>query len=229
MADLESPEAPDDLYRYRTPDIPRSRPLMQGDVFDGVSIAALDDGLGLAMVLTHACSMRRGPHLRPRLVMGRVAPREQAISLPWKGNFSLMPLPSLLYQQPAGDWALNFEDIGSVPSAALELDRRVACLDDRGLSLLNQRHAHHFTRYAVETAVLYEQSANVLAEAELLEDWLSASLDEDAEDWEEQAVARTIEFDGFLTPLRDGLKEPARRALIRRRVQEEISRRFSGS
>ncbi len=199
---------------------------MQGDVFEDVIIPGLNEGPGLAMVITHPCSMRRGPHLRLRLLMGRVAARDQPIKLPWRGNFGLMPLPALFVNQPPGTWALSFEDVGSVSAAALDVDRRVACLDDLGISLLNQRHAHYFTRYAVETAALYEQSANVLAEAELLEDWLAAAIDEESKDWHERAAAETVKFDSFIAPLRDGLKEPARRASIRRAVADEISRRF---
>lgn len=190
VADLESPDTADDLYRYRSPDVPRSRPIMQGDVFEGVTIPGLDDGPGLAMVITHACSMRQGPHLRTSVIMARVAPRDQTIPLPWRGHFAVLPLPAL----------------------------RIA--------LLNQRHAHYFTRYAVESAVLHEQSANVLAEAELLEEWLAAAIHDDASDWQERAAAEVVEFDTFVGPLREDLKEPSRRAAVRRSVNHEVRRRF---
>lgn len=58
-------------------------------------------------------------------------------------------------------------------------------LDDFGMALFNQRHAHYFMRYAVEASVPHEQSANVLAEAELLEDWNAAAIDEAAHDCDE--------------------------------------------
>lgn len=134
---------------------------MQGDAFGGVEIPGLDDGPGLAMVLTHACSMRQGPQLRPRLLLGRV-----------------------------------------------------------------KLHAHYFTRYAVETAVLHEQSANVLAEAELLESWIDAAVPDDAEDWDRHVEAENVEFDAFLRAHRDDLKEASRRAAVRRLVNEEIRERF---
>lgn len=199
---------------------------MQGDVFDGVGIPGVDDSPGLAMVLTHACSMRHGPQLRPRLLMGRVMPRGQAVPLPWQGHFSVLPLPGLRPDAPNRHHLLAFDELGSVATSRLELNTRVACLDDFGIALLNQRHAHYFTRYAVETAVLHEQSANVLAEAELLEGWIDAAVPDDAEDWDAQVQVETVEFDTFLGPHRDGLREPARRAAVRRLVYEEIQGRF---
>jgi hypothetical protein len=225
VADLESPTSPDELYRYRGEEVPRTRPIFQGDVFDGVDIPGLGDGSGLAMVITHACSMREGSALRGRLVVARVLPRRNAIALPWSGNFRVMPLPDLIPGVPPGNWSANFEDLGNVVTDCLDLSSRVACLDDRGLVLLQQRLAHHLTRSVVETQVLYEQSANVLTEAELLEEWLSAAIDDAANDG--QAVFRqTADFDTFLGPLRDSLKDPSRRASVRRAVNQEIQRRF---
>ena len=226
MADLESPAGADDLYRYRFPDVPRSRPVMQGDVFDGVAIPGVDGDPGLAMVMTHACSMRQGAQLRARLLMGRVAEREQPIPLPWNGNFAVLPLPGLRPEVADRHWVLAFDELGTVATAQLGLASRIACLDDLGIALLNQRHAHYFTRYAVETAVLHEQSANVLAEAELLEDWIDAAVPEDADSWDARIQAESAEFDAFLGPHRESLKEPARRAAVRRLVNEELRRRF---
>ncbi len=226
MAHLESPDAPDRLYRYRWPDVPRSRPVMQGDVFDGVEIPGLADGPGLAMVLTHACSMRQGPQLRSRLLMGRVATRKQAIPLPWRGHFPVFPLPALRPEVPENDYVLAFDELGTVETASLDLSARIGCLDDFGIALLNQRHAHYFTRYAVETAVLHEQSANVLAEAELLETWVDAAVPDDAEDWDTRASGAAVDFDNFVGPHRKDLKEASRRAAVRRIVNEEIRRRF---
>lgn len=199
---------------------------MQGDVFDGMEIPGLHDGPGLAMVLTHACSLRRGPRLRPRLLMGRVKPQPRVIPLPWKGHYSVLPLPELRPGTPHRPHLLAFDELGTVPTAGLDPNARVACLDDFGIALLNQRHAHYFTRYAVETAVLHEQTANVLAEAELLETWIDAAVPNDAEDWDALIQAESVEFDGFLRPHRDDLKVPARRAAVRRIVNDEIRSRF---
>lgn len=227
MAELESPKSPEELYRYRGQDVVRARPIFQGDVFEHVEIPGLDDDPGLAMVMTHPCTMRgKGGLLHPRLLMGRVSP-SGAIRLPWKGNFRLLPLPELVPGRIGGHWAVNFEDIGPVRTELLGFDDRVACLDDRGVLLLQQRHTHHLTRYVVETDVLYEQSAPVLVEAELLEEWLSAALDGLAgEDWDAAQRQETTVFDDFLSPMRDHLKDASRRAAVRRTVLQEIERRF---
>jgi len=226
VAALESPASADELYLYRGDEVPRTRPMFQGDVFDDMEIPGFEDGPGLAMVITHACTMRQGPALRDRLVVARVLPSPNAIALPWTGNFRTMPLPALIPDAAPSHWALNFEDLGSVLSKDLDLTKRVACLDDRGVVLLQQRHAHHLTRYVVETQVLYEQSANVLAEAELLEAWLSAATDDTGEGYDERAAQEAVAFDAFVGPLRDALKGPSRRASVRRTVHQEIRRRF---
>ncbi len=178
------------------------------------------------MVITHACSMREGPILRPRLVVARVLPRPTPISLPWSGNFRFMPLPDLMPGEEPGNWAANFEDLGSVASQSLRLDDRVACLDDRGVLLLQQRHAHHLTRYVLEVDVLYEQCANVLAEAELLEEWLTAAVDDAEQDFDASTISATAAFDAFIGPLRNDLKDPSRRASVRRIVNQEVQRRL---
>jgi hypothetical protein len=122
---------------------------------------------------------------------------------------------------------MKFEDIGVVASALLDIRRRIACLDDFGVALLNQRQTHYFTRYAVESATLHEQSANVLVEAELLESWLMAAVDEGAGDCDDRVIAETSAFDEYLQPRREHLKQPSRRAGTRREVGEEIKRRFA--
>lgn len=121
MAVLESPEAAGDLYRYRGDEVPLSRPLFQGDVFVGIDIPGLDDGQGLAMVVTHACSMRRGAALNERVLVARISPSEQPVSLPWVGNYRIMPLPELIPRAAPGHWHLTFEDLGTVRTSRLNL------------------------------------------------------------------------------------------------------------
>lgn len=227
MAELESPTSVDELYRYRGAQIPRTRPIFQGDVFDTIAVPGLDDGLGLVMVITHACSMRAGAVLQPRLVVARVS-SSTPIAIPWFGNFRVLPLPDLLPGSAPNHWSVTFEELGTVPSESLVLNKRVACLDDQGVLLLQQRHTHHLTRYVVETAVLYDQCANVLAEAELLEDWLSAAIADDADDnaFNERSANESSQFDAFVRPHREELKVAARRPSVRRIVNQEIQRRF---
>ena len=133
--------------------------------------------------------------------MGRVELQADPIALPWRGHFGIMPLPALRSDQPQASWAMKFEDIGVVASALLDIRRRIACLDDFGVALLNQRQTNYFTRYAVESATLHEQSANVLVgEAELLESWLMAAVDEGAGDCDDRVIAETSAFDEYLQP-----------------------------
>jgi len=198
VSHLESPSSPDELYRYRGADIPRARPVFQGDVFRNVEIPGLNVGRGLAMIT----------------------------GLPWTGNFRVMPLPDLLLGEAPGNWVATFEDLGTVGSATLDLRERIACLDDRGVVLLQQRHAHHVTRYVVETPVLYEQCSNVLAEAELLEDWIDASCPEDDPHWEDSSTKEAERFEEYFGSHREGLKDPSLRASIRRAVSREIAQRF---
>lgn len=71
---LESPASPEHLYLAASSDeVPTARPVMTGDVFPDVIVPGVDDA-GLAIVLTHPCSMRSdGVHLAARLLMARVA------------------------------------------------------------------------------------------------------------------------------------------------------------
>lgn len=58
-ARLEAPAREDDLYHSRGEEVLPTRPLLTGDVLADVEIPGLDDGRGLAIVLTHPCSDRR--------------------------------------------------------------------------------------------------------------------------------------------------------------------------
>lgn len=224
--ELETPANSDELYRYRGDEVPRYRPIVQGDVFGHVEIPGLDDGMGYAVVLAHPCSMRDGTRIRERLLVGRVSPCPQPLL--WTGHFGLMPLPDLLPGSSDRHWAGDFERIGMVRSGRLELSQRIACLDDRGILLLQQRQAHHFTRYAVETEVLYAQSAGVLTEVELLESWLEAALEKIGEEsWQAECDKETASFDDYFGPLRSQVRDESRRASVRRQVNSEIRRRFS--
>ena len=56
---------------------------------------------------------------------------------------------------------------------------------------------------------------NVLVEAELLESWIETAVAEDSNDWDERVQAENLEFETFLGPHREDLKEPSRRASVR--------------
>jgi hypothetical protein len=226
LADLESPESPDDLYRYRGSELNVARPIFQGDVFSDIEIPGLEDGRDLAMVLTHPCTMRgKGGVLRDRLLVCRVSAYRK-VSVPWTGEYAILPLPDLV-EGSATAYAAHFEDVGQIKSSELDALRRIACLDDRGVLLLQQRHAHHFTRHAVETETLFEHTSGLLVEAELLEEWIDAAVPLDpADDWQARCAAATKDFDEFLDPHRQKLTRLADHAWVRRLVLAEVKQRF---
>jgi hypothetical protein len=223
MRNLEAPDSPDVLYRYRGSEIPRSRPIFQGDVFEDVIVPCFDDSPTLALIITHACSLRAGTELRSRLLMGIV--ELSNIKFSWNGNFRMMALPNLLEDPRERQFVVEFDNIGSVMTQSLDLDKRVACLSDLGVLILQQRLAHHFTRSVIETDTLFDQCANVLTEAELLEDWVEASIKFD-NNWDDKYKLTLNQFEDFIKDKRDLLKYPSKRSEVRRVVHHEINRRF---
>jgi len=181
---LESPSSPDDLYLASTPDeVEPARPFLTGDVFDGIEIPGLTSS-GLAVVLTHPCSMRiDGVNLAERLLMALV--RESA-DIPlhrWTtGHFRVMPLPGLL----GGHHSASFEDIGLVRSGVLAETPRVGCLTPFGVNLLQQRFIWHLTRFLVPTHRLGEAAEAVFAEADLAEEWVETAMGSSAQPKEAQ-------------------------------------------
>lgn len=94
-----------------------------------------------------------------------------------------------------------------------------------GIILLQQRYIFYLTRYAVETGTLYESSANVITETELMEEWVENLVDYDSPDLMNQIELRQEEFDEYLKPFREELLTKSKRAGVRREVYSEIQRR----
>src|SRR4051794_36893210 len=95
---LEAPTSSSDLYLARGAEVNVDRPLLQGDVFADIEIPGVDDGPGVAAIITHSCAMRTdGVHLVDRLLVARV---ELAPDVPFArwvdGHFKILPLPELL-------------------------------------------------------------------------------------------------------------------------------------
>jgi len=160
MALLDSPQDPDDVWQALGDDVPPHRLLMQGDVI-------LAEGEPL-LVVTHACSMRRGSALHETQMVAPI--QEQHVSS-WNGSYDWMPLrgaPVPGISNPAG--ALRV--LRSVGTDELLSGERVAVMSDQGVQLLQQRLAHHLTRVAIPIVELAEHCAPILAEAELHEDWV---------------------------------------------------------
>ena len=171
---LECPDAAEHLYLAASPDeLPTARPLLTGDVFANVALPGLD-GAGLAIVLTHPCSMRvDGVNLASRLLMARVAPSNPIPLHAWRdGHFKVMPLPDL----PGGHHSALFDEIGLVKSSSLEPDLRTVCMTPDGIHLLQQRFIWYLTRFLAPTHRLAEVTEAVLEEADLHEEWVEKSM-----------------------------------------------------
>ncbi len=232
---LDRPTSVEDLYLDRCQPIEPWRPIMQGDVFTGVTLHDLEQH-ELVAIVSHPCSMR-GRHgaLLPRLQAVPVRARD-AIGLDqWVTGFvRFMPLPELI-QNDDRFYAGFLSEIGTVRASDLNLANRIASLSELGVLLLQQRFIANLARVTVRLATLDAASAAVLIEAELMEDWLEALAKSRMENGEDQAVAlagETQAFDDFLAAggagsLRGQLAENATRSAVRRTVRAEIQRRAS--
>ncbi len=227
MDQLEAPADVNALYLARGEEVERLRPIMQGDVFRNVEIPGIERGLGLAVVLTHPCSMRtRAGLLRPKLLLGRVIEHQNVPPEKWPdGWYRILPLAHL--RSATDSLALDFEQLGTVSTADIVVSDRVAYLTDYGATVLQQRFLHHLSRVVVALAVLYAQAAPNFEEADLLYEWLDALvLDPSAED---EVEHQTAEFNHFLNAndeeLRRLLRDVVTRSSVRMRVRVEIRSR----
>lgn len=206
MALLDSPHDPDDIWQAVGDDVPAHRLLMQGDVIVAES--------GPLLVVTHACSMRRGAALHETQM---VAPVQEHHVPSWDGSYDWMPLPGAPVPgspNPAG--ALRV--LRSIATAELLDGERVAVMSDQGIQLLQQRLAHHLTRVAIPIVELSEHCAPILAEAELHEDWLR-ELGSDSE----QEFHQLLDADD--RKLRTWLSDPSTRAQAMATVRRAIRSR----
>lgn len=220
---LAYPRSLEDLYLGQAPDIAISRPIITGDVFSDVDVD-VDDHDGYVLVIAHPCSMRgaRG-RLRPRLAVAPVRPHQHIPFERWPaGHFNVFPLQQLLGpdDQPR---AAALLELSSARSAQLDRGRRVAALKTRGVHLLQQRLVYSLTRVVVGLEHLHEQSAHVLLEAELEEEWV----DELCTELNVEAIAAQSEaFAEFMdSGPRSRLLEKEARTDVLREVRQEIRAR----
>jgi hypothetical protein len=204
-APLEGPRSADELYLARAADgygVPLLRPVMTGDVFREIVIPGVDsttgDEGGLAIIVSHPCSMRRGAILDTHVQMIRVLKCEPIHIEAWpKLYYDRVPLPDLTVvidpddvtsDDPEAEIAVRTQEgahagflnlRGRVPSDELHLHRRIACMTEQGVAFLHQRMAHNDTRYAPEIENLIAVCAPVFAEIELLEQWNEHLIDPD--------------------------------------------------
>lgn len=164
----------EDLYEQQGK-VSLSRPILQGDIFDGVVLPGFGEDLRRVQIVTHPCSMRRGPVLNERIQVAPVEPHQKVAD--WNQFGRVMPLPDLLGD---GKWhAAKFVDLTAVAAAELTPEGRIASLSHRGIHVLQQRLVRHTTRLTLELDRFREQSAPVLAEAEMQEGWVDILLCED--------------------------------------------------
>ncbi len=195
---------------------------MTGDVFTQVEVPGLD-GTGLAIVLTHPCSMRvDGVKLASRLLTARVVPTDP-IPLPaWRnGYFKVMPLPGLLEVHHSA----RFDEIGLVESGSLAERTRVACMTPYGVHLLQQRFIWYLTRFLAPTHRLAEVTEAVFEEADLQEEWVEQAVSRGDDP---QSAAETfhewIRSPGSSgVPRQDQLRQEDLRAGVRRQMRVHLS------
>ncbi|WP_410785734.1 hypothetical protein [Kribbella sp. C-35] len=194
----------DALYDERG-DVSRARPLLQGDVFDGVVLPGFTEEPMLVQIVAHPCAMRTGASLTPRITVAPVEPHQKIKGTGWNSNVRLMPLAELTNN---GHFAAKFVDVTACPAGLLTRDRRIATLSHQGIYVLQQRLIKHYTRTEMGLEILRSQSAPVLTEAELLWDWLECVLTESETAEDKMLDAETAVFE---TWMRDGDPSPQQR------------------
>lgn len=113
MDELDAPGDPEELYRDRG-DVPVTVPLMQGDVFDGITVPGLSDDPITVQVVMHPCSMREaGGQLRERVTAAPVGVLRGGYSgkLWATRNVNQMLLPAL--REDITHYAAEFLECGS--------------------------------------------------------------------------------------------------------------------
>lgn len=159
-----------------------ARPLLQGDVFDGVVLPGFGDTPRKVQIVAHPCAMRAGSDLTPRITVAPVEIHTAVTGVGWQGHLRVMPLAELTDGQ---HYATRFIDVTACPSGLLTRANRIASLSDRGIYVLQQRLIKHYTRVEMGLDVLRSQSAPVLTEAQIVWDWLETALPEDQHQDEE--------------------------------------------
>lgn len=202
------------------------RPLLQGDVFDGVVLPGFGADPMMVQVISHPCAMRTGTNMTPRITVAPVEPHASVTGRGWDGNLRVMPLTELVGGR---HFATKFIDVTAAPTHLLTRGRRIATLSNQGIYVLQQRLIKHYTRVEMPLDLLRRESAAVLTEAQLQWDWLETVLPE-AEQVDESAIeAEARVFDGWLlegTPSRrDSLRIEIHHPDLRRQAQRAARER----
>lgn len=229
---LDHPRSEDELFLGVGDDVDPFRPLIQGDVYRGLTIAGYPPGdHDHVAILQHPCSMRRGPELRDRVavvpvrVYQRIALQEWAI-----GHTRVVPLPTLSVGAGAHS-AAHLTEPGTIRAEEFSAATRVAQLSTRGLLLFQQRVVYCSTHCVVGLDTLEEFSAPAVAEAELLADWCTDLVEHHPDIPEPEAIRlESGAFERYIrveTDVQTRLDSVETRADARRQVRAEIDRRTS--
>ena len=212
MDNIES----DSLYDERG-SVSLARPLLQGDVFDGVILPGFGDQPRRVQIINHPCAMRTGAILTPRITVAPVERHAAVTGRGWDGNLRVMPLPELADGE---HYATKFVDVTAAPAEQLTRPRRIATLSHQGIYVLQQRVVKHYTRVEMPLELLRRESAAVLAESELQWEWIEDVLTEDELAHESAIDDEAKVFDAWLSQ-----GDPSRRELLRHDVHHADVRR----
>ncbi len=223
---LAAPSSIREIYLGYSDDVAIGRPLLTGDVLTDVAVDA-DDHDGTVMIVAHPCSMRGAQgRLLPRIVVAPIRLYQRIPFESWpEGHFKVMPLPNMLGETDEASRAVHLLELTAVRSENLQREHRILALKDRGIHVLQQRLVYSLTRVEVGLEKLHEQTAHVLLEAELEEEWV----DELAVEGDPASLS--TESEAFATYMdlghRADLKDPTRRSDAVRTVRAEIRARSS--
>jgi hypothetical protein len=222
---LAAPASIREIYLGHGDEVALGRPMLTGDVLTDVAVDA-DDHDGTVMIVAHPCSMRgaRG-RLLPRIVVAPIRPYQRVPFENWpEGHFKVMPLPNMLGEMDQASRAVHLLELTAVRSEFLAREHRVLALKNRGIHVLQQRLVYSLTRVEVGLDRLHEQTAHVLLEAELEEEWVEELADgDDPESISAQSEAFATYMD---LGHRAELKDATRRSDAVRAVRAEIRTRI---
>lgn len=188
---------PPDLYSCPGFEIARTRPIFQGDVFEGVHLPELpplppfEDRVEIpwcacaVMVLPHPCECYHGDSLRPWLTVApvRLAENYGDFGHDLTGGKDKFPLPDLMLfntkgtqystsVRPSESYVAAFGQMVSIPSTYLDRQRRIASLTHKGLGLLAMRILSFQLRANFSISQTLTYTADQWAEADLMQAWV---------------------------------------------------------
>lgn len=234
MGLLADPSDPDRMY-LETGNISVARPLMFGDVVSGVPCSRGGEPSDYVMLMTHPCSMRKGPVLRETIVTATIEESKHTSVKPEKwadSTFDFVPLYD--FPDAGAQTVVSLAGLHAAASVDLSVDNRVLALSDYGITVVLQRWIYQLSRDPVPLDELAELIAPILAEADIQEEWCEAALKVRDGDPHEVVSAATAEVQEILGPTsgdsyRVRLKDAAERSSVRRAIASHRVARYGDS